>query len=286
MLQKIISVVKEYDKEILSMAKSIQEEIKTYYGGIAKQVTEKSKGSCCSGACNCSSDSELYSAEYIAGLPVEAINASLGCANPIALANLQKGEIVLDLGSGGGIDVLISARFVGDAGKVYGLDMTDEMLELANHNKEKSGAKNVEFIKGYIENIPLPGDTVDVITSNCVINLTESKEIALKEAYRVLKKGGRIAIADIVELKDVPDEIRQNVQLWVGCISGALSVSEYERILKEVGFTGIEITPVNVYTKEVIKSLADAKNLNDIYTKLDENAMDGAFAGAHVKAYK
>ncbi|WP_312370168.1 arsenite methyltransferase [Lachnoclostridium sp.] len=271
------------------MANSMKDEIKTFYGGIAKQVSETSKGSCCSGGsccCDCGTDSNLYSAEYIADLPVEAINASLGCANPVALANLQKGEIVLDLGSGGGIDVLISAKFVGDSGKAYGLDMTDEMLELANRNKEKSGATNVEFIKGYIEDIPLPDEVVDVITSNCVINLSESKESALKEAYRVLKKGGRLAIADIVEMKDVPDDIRQSVQLWVGCISGALSISDYERILKEVGFTGIEITPVNIYTKDMIKNIAEAENLNDLYAKLDENAVDGAFAGAHVKAYK
>ncbi|MHC1772175.1 MAG: arsenite methyltransferase [Flexilinea sp.] len=271
------------------MAKSIKNKIKTYYGGIAKRVSANAKSSCCVGSDCCgdaADDSTLYSAEYIAGLPEEAINASLGCANPIALANLQKGETVLDLGSGGGIDVLISARFVGETGKVYGLDMTDEMLELANRNKAKSGAKNVEFIKGYIEDIPLEDETVDVVTSNCVINLSDSKEDTLREAYRVLKKDGRLAIADIVELKAVPDEIRQNIQLWVGCISGALSVSEYEQILKKVGFTGIEITPVNVYTKEIVKSIAEAKKLDEIYSHLDEDALDGAFAGAHVKAYK
>lgn len=210
----------------------------------------------------------------------------MGCANPVALANLQKGETVLDLGSGGGIDVLISAKFVGETGKAYGLDMTDEMLELANRNKEKIGAKNVEFIKGYIENIPLPDESVDVVTSNCVINLTENKEVALREAYRVLKKGGRLAIADIVELKAVPDEIRKSVQMWVGCISGALSVAEYERILKKVGFTNVEITPVNIYTKEIIRSIAEEKELGEIYSHLNEDALDGAFAGAHVKAYK
>ena len=271
------------------MAKSIQEEIKEHYGDIAKRVSANSKSSCCGGGDCCGdaiNESDLYSAEYIAGLPTEAINASLGCANPIALANLQKGETVLDLGSGGGIDVLISAKYVGETGKAYGLDMTDEMLELANRNKSKSGAKNVEFIKGYIEDIPLADEAVDVVTSNCVINLTESKETALTEAYRVLKKGGRLAIADIVELKDIPDEVRQNVAMWVGCISGALSVQEYERILKKVGFSSIEITPVNIYTKEVIKGFAEAKELEDIYSKLDETALDGAFAGAHVKAYK
>ena len=271
------------------MAKSIQEEIKEHYGGIAKRVSANTKSSCCGGGDCCgdtAKESDLYSAEYIAGLPVEAINASLGCANPIALANLQEGETVLDLGSGGGIDVLISARFVGEMGKAYGLDMTDEMLELANRNKEKSGAKNVQFLKGYIEDIPLADEAVDVVTSNCVINLTESKEAALAEAYRVLKRGGRLAIADIVELKAIPDEVRQNVAMWVGCISGALSVQEYERILKKVGFTGVEITPVNIYTKEVIKGFAEAKELEDIYSRLDEAALDGAFAGAHVKAYK
>jgi arsenite methyltransferase len=270
------------------MTSNIQEEIKRYYGGIAKGVSEGTK-SCCGGGGCCSdsaNESSLYSADYIAGLPKEAISASLGCANPIALAKLQKGETVLDLGSGGGIDVLISARFVGETGKVYGLDMTDEMLELANRNKEKSGFKNVEFIKGYIEAIPLEDETVDVVTSNCVINLTESKEAALKEAYRVLKKGGRLAIADIVELKAMPEEIRQSVQMWVGCISGALSTREYEQILTEVGFTNIEITPVNIYTKEVLKDIAESKGLTHVFNQLDEDALDGAFAGAHVKAYK
>jgi ubiquinone/menaquinone biosynthesis C-methylase UbiE len=267
---------------------AVREQIKTYYGNIAKRVSSGAKGSCCGGSSCCSGDKDsfLYSPEYLAGLPEEAVKASLGCANPIALANLQKGETVLDLGSGGGIDVLISARFVGETGKAYGLDMTDEMLKLAERNKAKSGAKNVEFRKGYIEDIPLPDETVDVITSNCVINLTESKEAALKEAYRVLKPGGRLAIADIVELKPIPDELRQSVQMWVGCVAGALSVSQYERILKKAGFTGISITPVNVYTKEIIKELAQDKNLGDIYARLDESNLDGAFAGAHVKAYK
>ncbi len=277
------------------MAKDMKDEIKAFYGSIAKRVSANAKSSCCGGGsccgeeascCDTGDDSSLYSAEYIAGLPEEAIKASLGCANPIALANLQKGETVLDLGSGGGIDVLISAKFVGETGKAYGLDMTDEMLELAKRNKAKSGARNVAFIKGYIEDIPLKEESVDVVTSNCVINLTESKENALREAYRVLKKGGRLAIADIVQLKDVPEEVRQSVQMWVGCISGALSVQEYERILKKVGFTGIEITPVNIYTKDVIRSIAQGKKLGELYARLDEDVLDGAFAGAHVKAYK
>ena len=271
------------------MAKSIEEEIKTYYGSIAKKVTEHAKSSCGCGT-SCCDDADhssiLYSKDFIEGLPEEAISASLGCANPIVLANLQKGETVLDLGSGGGIDVLISSKYVGETGKVYGLDMTDEMLELANQNKEKSGVKNVEFIKGYIEDIPLADETVDVVTSNCVINLSESKEDVLKETYRVLKKGGRLAIADIVELKPVPNDIRESIQMWVGCIAGALSIDEYKRILKNSGFTNIEITPVNFYTKENMRSLAERKNLEDVYNQIDENIFDRAFAGAHVKAQK
>lgn len=271
------------------MEKDIKSEIKSYYGGIAKKVTENAKSTCGCGASCCGSNyhsSLIYSEDFIEGLPIEAINASLGCANPIVLANLQKGETVLDLGSGGGIDVLISSKYVGETGKVYGLDMTDEMLELANRNKEKSGVKNVEFIKGYIEDIPLGNETVDVVTSNCVINLSESKEDVIKEAYRVLKKGGRLAIADIVELKTVPNDIRDSIQMWVGCISGALSIDEYRRILKKAGFTDIEITPVNVYTKEVMKGIAEEKGLGDIYHQLNENVFDSAFAGAHVKARK
>lgn len=271
------------------MAKSIQDEIKTYYGGIAKKVSESAKASCGCGTSCCgdaSKESVLYSEYFTEGIPVEAINTSLGCANPLVLANLQPGETVLDLGSGGGIDVLISSKYVGETGKVYGLDMTDEMLELANQNKKKSGAKNVEFIKGYIENIPMEDEIVDVVTSNCVINLSESKEDALGEAYRVMKKGGRLAIADIVQLKAVPDEIRQNIQMWVGCVSGALTVEEYEKILKKIGFKEIEITPVNIYTKDVIKEIVESKKLVDIYLKADEEVLDGAFAGAHVKAYK
>lgn len=266
------------------MKKSIRDEIKTYYGGIARKVAVKQESSCCGGSSCCGENGTLYSADLLEGLPEEAIQASLGCANPVALANLQKGETVLDLGSGGGIDVLISSKYVGETGKVYGLDMTDEMLELARRNKERSGANNVEFIKGYIEDIPLDDETVDVVLSNCVINLSERKEAVLRETYRVLKKGGRLAIADIVQLKPVPEEIRWNIQMWVGCVSGALRIEEYERILKEVGFTGIEITPVNIYTRTVIQGFAEAKNL-DIPFPMDD-AWDGAFAAAHVKAYK
>lgn len=266
--------------------KSIRGEIKTYYGGIARKVAGKEERSCCGGSSCCKDAVGIasYSADFLEGLPEEAIQASLGCANPVALANLQKGETVLDLGSGGGIDVLISSKYVGETGKVYGLDMTDEMLELARRNKEKSGATNVEFLKGYIEDIPLDDETVDVVLSNCVINLSERKKDALREAYRVLKKGGRLAIADIVQLKPVPEGIRRNIQLWVGCVSGALGIEEYERILKEAGFKDIEITPVNIYTRRILKGFAKAKN--PVIPILMDDAWDGAFAAAHVKAHK
>jgi arsenite methyltransferase len=271
------------------MKGNIRKEVKAYYGEIAKRVSKESKVNCgCSSSCcgDASNNSNLYTKDFIDGLPEEVINASLGCANPVVLANPQKGEVVLDLGSGGGIDVFISSKYVGNSGKVYGLDMTDEMLESANKNREKIGAENVEFIKGYIEDIPLANETVDVITSNCVINLCESKEKALAEAFRVLRKGGRLAIADIVVLKDIPEYIRKSIELWVGCIAGALQVKEYEAILKKVGFKDIEITPVNIYTKDVIEEIAKQKDLGDVYSKIDKELVDGAFAGAHVKAYK
>lgn len=271
------------------MENNIKGKVKSYYGGIAKKVSSNSKASCgCGTACcgDISDNSNIYTKEYLEGLPEDAVNASLGCANPIALAAFKKGETVLDLGSGGGIDVFIASKYVGEEGKVYGLDMTDEMLKLANANKEKMGVNNVEFVKGYIEDIPLENETVDVITSNCVINLCEDKEVALKEAYRVLKEGGRLTIADIVQLKEVPDDIKQSAEMWVGCIAGALNIKIYEDILKKVGFKEVEITPVNLYTKEIIENIAKQKNLGDVYSQIDADLLDGAYAGAHVKAYK
>jgi arsenite methyltransferase len=276
-------------KGVLIMDKNIKGKVKAYYGGIAKKVSSNSKASCgCGSACcgDISDNSNIYTREYLEGLPEEAVNASLGCANPVILAEFKKGETVLDLGSGGGIDAFISSKYVGEEGKVYGLDMTNEMLELANKNKEKMGVGNVEFIKGYIEDIPLENETIDVITSNCVINLCEDKEVALREAYRVLKQGGRVAIADIVRLKDVPEDIRQSAEMWVGCIAGALNIEVYEDILKKVGFKEVEITPVNIYTKEIIEDIAKQKNLGDVYSKINADLLDGAYAGAHVKAYK
>jgi len=268
----------------------VKEKVREYYGNIAKKAEKNSKSSCCSCASSCCGDSDdiaFYDKEDLKGLPEEAVNLSLGCANPIVFAELKEGETVLDLGSGGGIDVLIASRYVGQSGKVYGLDMTDEMLAIANKNKEKMGATNVEFIKGYIEDIPLMDQTVDVIISNCVINLCENKEKALREAYRVLKKGGRLAIADIVALKDVPENIKRQAELWAGCIAGTIRVEEYKRILEKVGFKDIEIEPAHVYTKDLIEGiLAEKKEIMHMDKDIDLNAVDGAFAGAYIKAFK
>lgn len=274
------------------MSEEIKEKVKEHYGSIAKKVDSSSESSCCSSASCCSSsccgdvsDTTMnYTPEYLEGLPIEAVNASLGCANPLSFADLKTGEKVLDLGSGGGIDVFIASKFVGQSGKVYGLDMTDEMLALANKNKNRMGVTNVEFVKGYIENIPLPDQEVDVILSNCVINLCESKENALSEAYRVLKAGGRLAIADIVVLKDISDEIKKSVEMWVGCIAGALTVGEYRRILEKVGFKNIEIEPVNIYTKEVIESIKGNQSIPDVDVNM--SLLYGAYAGAQIKAVK
>ena len=271
------------------MKDDIREDIKTFYGGIAKTVTNSGSGSCCTGSC-CGDglkDTKLfeYDGDFLNGLPEEAVNASLGCANPLSFANLQPGETVLDLGSGGGIDVLISSRLVGQTGKVYGLDMTDDMLALANHNRLISGVKNVEFLKGYIEDIPLPDEQVDVVTSNCVINLSEDKEKVLEEAYRVLKRG-RLAVADIIEMKEVSDGVKENLKLWLGCIAGALTVEKYQRYLKRAGFKSIEVEPVTRYTKELIRDLTKDMNLGDLYAQMDGDELDGAFAAAYIKAVK
>lgn len=274
------------------MSLDIKKEVQKYYGEIAENVSSGLKGGCgcgCNASCcgDITSLSVNYNEKEIEGLPKEALNVSLGCANPLLFAKLKEGEAVLDLGSGGGIDVLIASKYVGSSGKVYGLDMTDSMLRLANENKEKMGVSNVEFIKGYIEDIPLDDETVDVIMSNCVINLSEDKEKALSEAYRVLKNGGRLAIADIVTLRDVPDKIREKAELWAGCIAGTIKIDEYKAILERVGFKNVEIEPVHVYTKEVIKGLI--KNDNGLLSEISEeelNLVDAAFAGAHIKAEK
>ena len=254
----------------------VKKEVQNFYGDIAKKKT----------SCNCQEISRAernYEGAYLDDIPEDAVKTSLGCANPLVFAELKEGETVLDLGSGGGIDVLMSSKFVGKSGKIYGLDMTDEMLELANKNKEKMGVSNVEFIKGFIEDIPLENETVDAIISNCVINLTECKTKALGEAYRVLKEGGRLAIADVVSLRPVAPEIKKQAQLWAGCISGALPIEEYKKILEGIGFKNVSIDPVHVYTKAIIDDLDFDKSLIS-HENLEE--MDGAFAGAHIKAWK
>ncbi|MEL7565745.1 MAG: arsenite methyltransferase [Dehalobacterium sp.] len=264
----------------------VKETVKEKYGNIAKNVTKEKKSSCCCSSSCCGEDisTGLYDIESIKDLPKEAVNASLGCANPLLFAGLKDGEIVLDLGSGGGIDVFLASKYVGANGHVYGLDMTDEMLELANRNKAASGVSNVTFLKGYIEEISLPDESIDVIMSNCVINLSENKEKALSEAYRVLKKGGRLAVADIVTLKDIPAEARKSAEMWVGCLSGSLNVKDYIDILGTVGFKEISVEPIHIYTKRIILDLVKPLGLD---TKgIDLDVIDGAFAGAAIKARK
>ena len=265
----------------------IKEEVKQKYGQAALRVNAGG-GSCC-GASSASGGtcdpitSNLYDASQTGELPQEAVLASLGCGNPTALAQLNPGETVLDLGSGGGIDVLLSARRVGPAGKAFGLDMTEEMLALANENKRKSGLQNVEFLKGEIENIPLPDATVDVIISNCVVNLSGDKDRVLREAFRVLKPGGRLAISDVVVRGDVPAEIRRSMELWVGCIAGALEEMEYVHKLAKAGFDGIDIEPTRIYDVNDARTFLAGQGLD-----VDAIApqVDGRFMGAFIRAKK
>ena len=266
---------------------NIKEVVRERYGQAALRV--KAGGSSCCGAAPASGlscdpiTSNLYDSSQAAQIPEEAILASLGCGNPTALAKLNPGEIVLDLGSGGGIDILLSARRVGPTGKAFGLDMTDEMLALANENKRKAGAENVEFLKGEIENIPLPDNSVDVIISNCVINLSADKDRVLSEAVRVLKPGGRFAVSDVVTRGAIPDEIRQKVLLWVGCIAGALDEAEYKAKLKAAGFEQIEVEPTRVYKVEEAREFLSSAgvNVDAIASQVDEK-----FMSAFVRAVK
>lgn len=268
----------------------LKKKVKEYYGSIASKVNSSEAKSCCANSSCCTNVSKtslIYAGENLDDLPKEAIDASLGCANPVIFAELKEGENVLDLGSGGGINVLMAAKYVGESGRVYGLDMTDEMLKLANKNKEKMGVTNVDFIKGYIEDIPLKDEFIDVIMSNCVINLSEDKEKALSEAYRVLKNGGRLAIADIITLKDMPSEIKSKAGMWCGCLGGTLSKEEYKTILEKIGFKEIKIEPVHLYTKEVIESTyLKNKFFEDTMDEGELETVDGAFAGAYIKARK
>ncbi len=264
----------------------IKQIVKDKYGKAALRVT--SGGSSCCGSSPSRGEcdpitSKLYSANETEGLPAEAAAASLGCGNPTALAELKAGERVLDLGSGGGIDVLLSAKRVGPTGKAYGLDMTDEMLALARENQRKAGVQNVEFLKGEIEQIPLPDNTVDVIISNCVINLSADKDRVLAEAFRVLKPGGRFAVSDVVVRGEVPAVIRRNVELWIGCVAGALEEQEYRDKLAKAGFEGIDVEPTRVYRVEDAREFLSGSGI-------DADAIaphvDGKFMSAFVRARK
>src|SRR5437870_3300113 len=266
--------------------KDLKDIVKAKYGQAALRVTSGGNACCGSAPSRGECDpitSNLYDAGETAGLPAQAVAASLGCGNPTALAALRPGDIVLDLGSGGGIDVLLSAQRVGPTGKAYGLDMTDEMLALARENQGKAGVENVEFLKGEIEQIPLPDKSVDVIISNCVINLAADKDRVLAEAFRVLKPGGRFAVSDIVVRGPVPAEIRLSVELWIGCVAGALDESEYRNKLAQAGFQEIDLVPTRVYRMEDARELLAGSGLN-----LDAVApqMDGKFISAFVRARK
>ncbi|HLH15602.1 MAG TPA: arsenite methyltransferase [Bryobacteraceae bacterium] len=270
------------------MSTDIKDVVKEKYGQAALRAASGGGSSCCGaapsgGQCADPITGNLYDAAQTGELPETAVLASLGCGNPTALAELKPGETVLDLGSGGGIDVLLSARRVGPTGKAYGLDMTDEMLALANENKRKAGAQNVEFLKGEIENIPLPDNSVDVIISNCVINLSGNKDRVIREAFRVLKPGGRFAVSDVVTRGEMLPEIRQSVLAWVGCVAGALEENEYQAKLAAAGFENVSIEPTRVYRAEDARSfLADQG--------LDADALapqiDGKFYSGFVRAQK
>jgi arsenite methyltransferase len=275
-------------------ADQVREVVKEKYGQAVKAVMKGAKPSCCGSSAKENPlgftdpiTRDLYASTDTASLPEEAVLASFGCGNPTALAELRPGEVVLDLGSGGGIDVLLSAKRVGPTGKAFGLDMTDEMLELANQNKARAGATNVEFLRGTIENIPLPSNTVDVIISNCVINLSGDKDQVLREAFRVLRPGGRFAISDVVLTKALPEMARKSMELWTGCVAGALLDGEYTTKLRAAGFEQVGIEPTRVYSREDAREMAAAlpdSSGMDVEQTLD--ALDGAVMSAFVRATK
>jgi arsenite methyltransferase len=265
---------------------NIRETVRERYAEAAKR--SQTGGSSCCGAAAASDccdpiTSNLYDANQAGQIPEEALKASLGCGNPTALAMLNPGETVLDLGSGGGIDVLLSARRVGPTGKAYGLDMTDEMLALANENKRKAGATNVEFLRGEIERIPLPDNSVDVVISNCVINLSSDKVQVLREAFRVLKPGGRFAVSDVVTRGEIRPEIRKNVLLWVGCVAGALDEEDYRAKLAAAGFEGIEVEPTRIYRAEDAREFLSAEGID---ADAIAPEVEGKFLSAFVRATK
>jgi len=264
---------------------SVQKTVQEKYGAAARQVRDTTASACCSPAFSCCDPitGNLYNETEKGTLPAKAVQASLGCGNPTALIELKPGETVLDLGSGGGIDVLLSAQRVGPTGKAYGLDMTDDMLALARENQRQAGVENVEFLKGEIENIPLSDNSVDVVISNCVINLSADKERVLREAFRVLKPGGRFAVSDVVARGEVPDAVRESMALWVGCIAGALEENEYTAKLAKAGFTAISVEPTRIY------SIEDARRfLEDAGIDVDAIApkAEGKLMSAFVRATK
>ena len=268
------------------MTQDIKDIVREKYGQAALRVTTGGS-SCCGGSPATGScdpiTSNLYDASQVGAIPEEALLASLGCGNPTALAKLNPGEVVLDLGSGGGIDVLLSARRVGPTGKAYGLDMTDQMLALANENKRKSGIENVEFLKGEIEHIPLPESSVDVVISNCVINLSADKEQVLREAFRVLRPGGRFAVSDVVTRGEILPEIRKNVLLWVGCVAGAMEENEYRTKLAAAGFEQIEVEPTRVYQVKDAREFLSGQNID---VEAIAPQVDGKFMSAFIRAVK
>ena len=285
---------RENPTKVPTTLEEIRATVQARYGSAAQRVAEgaTASGVCCkpvgdNGHC-CDSKSEswdpitsdLYEAGETAGLPAEALLASLGCGNPTALAELHEGETVLDLGSGGGIDVLLSGRRVGPAGKAYGLDMTDEMLALALQNRAKAGARNVEFLKGNIEAIPLPSNTVDVVISNCVINLSGDKRQVMKEAFRVLKPGGRFAVSDVITRAGLPDAVKENMALWTGCVAGALEESEFIALLEEAGFENASIEPTRIYSRDDAAALLRGAGLDESLADQVEGRIMSGFVRA------
>ena len=265
----------------------IKTTVRERYGQAALRVNTGAVSSCCGGSCGTSTadpiTSNLYSAAETALLPSTAVLASLGCGNPTALAELHEGEVVLDLGSGGGIDVLLSARRVGPTGKAYGLDMTDEMLALARENQRKAGVENVEFLRGEIEAIPLPDASVDVIISNCVVNLSGDKGKVLTEAFRVLKPGGRFAVSDVVVRGEIPAEVRSSMELWVGCVAGALTDREFHAFLEQAGFEDISVEPTRIYEFEDARAFLTGAGLD---TEVLAREVGGRVMGAFIRARK
>jgi SAM-dependent methyltransferase len=277
-----------------TVADSLKAVVREKYGEAAARVASGEglpsdccrESGCCGGSAAASCDpitSDLYAEADVAGLPEQAVRASLGCGNPTALAELREGEVVLDLGSGGGIDVLLSAKRVGPTGRAYGLDMTDEMLALANENRRKAGATNVEFLKGEIENVPLPDESVDVIISNCVVNLSGDKRRVIQEAFRVLKPGGRFAISDVVVRGYVPESIKKSMELWIGCVAGALEERQFLDLLHEAGFVDASVEPTRVYDADDAAAFLRSAGLD---ADAIAPQIDGRFVSAFVRATK